>query len=54
MDAKTIKRILYAVIAAALFAVAGREFGAAGFTPQAGLAGGAGLILLFSAVTGKG
>jgi hypothetical protein len=54
MDAKTIKRILYGVVAGVLFLLAGREVRAAGLTPEAGLAGGAGLILLFSAATGKG
>lgn len=54
MDAKTAKRILFTLVAAGLFLLAGREVRAAGLTPEAGLAGGAGLILLFSAATGKG
>lgn len=54
MDAKTVKRILYGVFAAALLVVGARELAASGFTPTTIFAGGVGLILLFNAITGHG
>jgi len=54
MSAKTIKRIVYGVVAAILLAVAGREMLAAGVNPEAAMAGGLGLVFGFMAVTGAG
>jgi len=54
MKAKTIKRILYGVVAAILLAVSGREMLAAGVNPEAAMAGGLGLVFGFMAVTGAG
>lgn len=54
MDAKMIKRILYGVVAAVFFFIAGQQMAQTGFTAQAAAAGGVGLMLGFMAVTGKG
>lgn len=54
MDAKMIKRILYGLVAAAFFFIAGQQVTQVGFSAQAVAAGGAGLLLGFMALTGKG
>ena len=54
MDTKTIKRIVYAILAAVLLVVGGREMAVAGFTPTTIVAGSAGIVFLLSAITGAG
>ena len=54
MDAKTLKRVIRAVLAVALLVLAGRELATAGLTTAAFIAGGAGLLFLLAAITGKG
>ena len=54
MDKKTIKRILFGLVAAAFLFVAGREIILGGLSLKAVTAGGAGLILGFVAITGTG
>ncbi|MBI4466113.1 MAG: hypothetical protein HY656_01630 [Acidobacteria bacterium] len=54
MDKKTIKRILFGLLAVGFLFVGGRELVLAGFSLKAMMAGGAGLILAFSAITGAG
>lgn len=54
MNKKTLKRVLYAVVAVAFLFVAGREFATVGMNVQAVAAGGAGLFLAVLAITGAG
>lgn len=54
MDKKTIKRMLYGIVALAFLLIAGREFAVAGVSLESVVAGGAGLCLGFMAVTGMG
>ena len=54
MSAKAIKRILYGVVAVALFFVGGKELLAAGLTVKAVMGLGGGAILAFVAATGAG
>ena len=54
MSKKTIKRILYGLIAVVFLAFAGRELLSVGMNPVAAASGGAGLYLGFMALTGAG
>ena len=54
MSAKTIKRILYGVVAVALLLVGGRELLAAGLTVKAVASLGGALILGYAGATGAG
>lgn len=54
MDAKTINRIIRAVLAALLLAFAGQQGLTAGWSTGPVIAGALGAYFLFGAVTGKG
>jgi hypothetical protein len=54
VTAKTIKRILYGMMAIAFLVVAGRELMLVGASLKTVAAAGAGLILGFAAATGAG
>ncbi len=54
MSAKTIKRILYGVVAVVFFFVGGKELLAAGLTLSSAAGLGAGIVFGYIAATGAG
>ena len=54
MNARTVKRIIYGVLAIVAFVWAGQQYAQMGFAPPTLMIGGFGVLLAYIAATGAG